>query len=452
MADWFDKVSAELGIDLPALGAANPGNFQTYGNEDDGTGSVSAPLPPANAPPQVQAPPQTQHYPQWMQTPAGQNLINQLIAGFGMSEAEAKAHLNYQQMPDSRFFGDILLHLRRARQQPGQTQAPANASTATGNRPANAAEFWRLFKEARANYPGNPAGLAQLVKDHPEWGLTVVGGSGGDIQLPDWLGGGTWDVMLNAGANDSSTRWADEPFQSQGGEGGNQYGQLAGNSLLDPFTQQFQYPSFEPPPAFQAPTAQEAFDDPGFQFTLERGLKALERSAAAKGTLLTTGTLEEQQGLAQGMASTQYDKVYGRRLGEYENRYGHATQDYERDYNKALGEFRQGYDIFAANQDRPFNKLTTLAGLGAAPGTSLLNAGQGYAGQYGSTLMNGAGAYGNYLTQGANAQAAGQVGSANAMAPFYNYFGQMLPYLGQGGQSGYRPPPFSYQSGWMTGF
>jgi hypothetical protein len=52
------------------------------------------------------------------------------------------------------------------------------------------------FLQAAGNYPPTPAGLRQLVADHPEWGLTIVGGSGGDIQLPD---GTTIDVLISAG-------------------------------------------------------------------------------------------------------------------------------------------------------------------------------------------------------------------------------------------------------------
>jgi hypothetical protein len=169
-----------------------------------------------------------------------------------------------------------------------------------------------------------------------------------------------------------------------------------------------------PPDPFQAPTGEEVFSDPGYQFRLGEGQKALERSAAAKGTLLTTGTLKSLDQYSQGLAAQEYGDVYNRRLGEYQLQGGLERGDYANDYNKALGEFRQGYDIWAANQDRPFNKLTTLAGLGSAGSTSLLNAGQGYAGQYGNTVLGGAGQLGNLYMQGANAQAAGGVGSANA--------------------------------------
>ena len=47
---------------------------------------------------------------------------------------------------------------------------------------------------------------------------------------------------------------------------------------------------------------------PGYQFRLNEGLKALQRSAAARGTLLTGGTLKGLERYAQDYASGEYDK------------------------------------------------------------------------------------------------------------------------------------------------
>jgi hypothetical protein len=71
---------------------------------------------------------------------------------------------------------------------------------------------------------------------------------------------------------------------------------------------------------FTAPTMEEALDSPGFKFRLGEGLKALERSAASRGTLLTGGTLKGLQNYGQESASQEYDKVYGRKYNEYDTR------------------------------------------------------------------------------------------------------------------------------------
>jgi len=174
-------------------------------------------------------------------------------------------------------------------------------------------------------------------------------------------------------------------------------------SLLAPWTQSFDFPYFEPP------TEDEVFEDPGVRFRMSEANKGLQRSAAARGTLFTGGTLKSLMGLNQQLAGQEYGNVYNRRRGEW----GTA-------YDKAMGEYGLGRDIFQANQDRPFNKLSSIAGLGQVAGSQLGALGSQYAQLYGQTAMGGAGAQGDYWTQAANARAAGQVGKANAWNPSYN--------------------------------
>src|SRR3990167_2934671 len=108
-------------------------------------------------------------------------------------------------------------------------------------------------------------------------------------------------------------------------------------------------------------------------------------------------------------ARQEYGNVYNRRRGEW----GTA-------YDKAMGEYGLGRDIFQANQDRPFNKLSSIAGLGQVAGSQLGALGAQYSNLYGQTAQGGAGAQGDYWTQAANARAAGQVGGENAWNPVYN--------------------------------
>ncbi len=122
---------------------------------------------------------------------------------------------------------------------------------------------------------------------------------------------------------------------SGGQSGGGTLGQMGGGmggDLLNPYTDRFSAPS--------------PGDDPGFEWALGQGQKAIERSAASKGTLLTGGTLKD---LAQFTT-------------------GAALQDYAGTYNRALNTFGTNYDIFRNNQNDPFNKLfnTTQLGLRGA--------------------------------------------------------------------------------------
>lgn len=200
--------------------------------------------------------------------------------------------------------------------------------------------------------------------------------------------------------------------------GGTNLANLGLPHLFAPFTETFAQPTFTPPPDFKAPTMNEAMQDPSIQFALTRGQEALERSASAKGTLLTTGTLRNLDEQQQGIAMQGYGDIYGRRAGEYESKYGKKVEGFERDYNQALGEYGIRQGNFYASQDRPFNKLATFAGMGQlAP--------QNYAGQYGNLMMAGANQAGNYLTQGANAQAAGQVSGSNAWNQAFGNLGNL---------------------------
>jgi hypothetical protein len=113
--------------------------------------------------------------------------------------------------------------------------------------------------------------------------------------------------------------------------------------------------------------------DPGYQFRLDEGLKGLERGAAAKGTLLTGGTLKGLQRYAQDYAS-----------GEFGN---------------------------------TFNRNLDLARLGQFGASGLGNA----AGMYGPNQA------GVLMGQG-NAQAAGTVGSGNAWQGTLSNLGQLAQY------------------------
>lgn len=110
--------------------------------------------------------------------------------------------------------------------------------------------------------------------------------------------------------------------------------------------------------------------DPSYQFRLSEGLKAMQRTAAARGGLLSGGALKEAQRYGQGLASTEY---------------GNA-----------------------------FNRLASLAGVGQTATNQLGSA----AGTYGSNV-------GNLMTSGAASRASGYVGGANALT---GGLGQYLNY------------------------
>jgi len=121
--------------------------------------------------------------------------------------------------------------------------------------------------------------------------------------------------------------------------------------------------------------------DPGYGFRLAEGQKALDRSAAARGGLISGGALKAAQRYGQDMGSQEYMNAFNR---------------YQTERNAQL------------------NPLQSLAGVGQTTANQL--------GQFGAA---NAANVGNLMTGGAAAQAAGRVGAANAatggLSTYLNY-------------------------------
>lgn len=143
---------------------------------------------------------------------------------------------------------------------------------------------------------------------------------------------------------------------------------------------------------FTAPTNVTEQNDPGYQFRLDQGKQAIERSAAASGGLLSGGTLKDLTDYEQGQASNEYSNVY----------------------NRAFGEFQNSYNIFKQNQTDQYNRIANLAGLGQVSTQQLGSEGQASAQNAGNILLASGQQQGNALNNAAAARASGYVGGANA--------------------------------------
>lgn len=124
--------------------------------------------------------------------------------------------------------------------------------------------------------------------------------------------------------------------------------------------------------------------DPGYQFRMDEGQKALERSAAARG----------------GLQSGAFDKAL--------SQYGQ---------NFASNEYQNAYNRFNNDQANRFNRLSSIAGVGQTANAQIGQAGMQTAGQIGQNMMGAA-----------NASGAAQIAGANAI-------GQGLSGLGKIGQN-----------------
>lgn len=195
-----------------------------------------------------------------------------------------------------------------------------------------------------------------------------------------------------------------------GGRGG-------GGSYIDPWTGKYDPPKYEKPPPFVAPDPALVLDDPAIKLQMQESLKALQRSALSRGTLLTGGTATDIDQMAQQVASAGYDKIYGRAVAEDQVKYGRSLDEYGIARDNALATYSDRKGTFYDNQDRPFDKLLKLAGLGgnALGQANAQNASA--ASNYGNALANGTNTSNGYAT----AVAAAPRAAPNAWA---NAFGQ----------------------------
>jgi hypothetical protein len=118
--------------------------------------------------------------------------------------------------------------------------------------------------------------------------------------------------------------------------------------------------------------------DPGYAFRLSEGQKALDRSAAARGGLISGGALKAAQRYGQDMGS----------------------QEYQNAYNRAL----TGYNTGVASENQLYNRQAALAGIGQTATNFTNQAGAANAANVGN-------AYG----AAGQAAASGYMGAANAV-------------------------------------
>jgi len=125
--------------------------------------------------------------------------------------------------------------------------------------------------------------------------------------------------------------------------------------------------------------------DPGYAFRLSEGMKALDRTAASRGGLLSGATLKGAERFNQGLASDEYQRAYER------------------------------YNTNRANQLNPLMGYATGPGMSATAASS--NAAQNFGTQTGQNLQDIG-----------TARASGYLGSANALSGALNTAGNLYMY------------------------
>jgi hypothetical protein len=136
---------------------------------------------------------------------------------------------------------------------------------------------------------------------------------------------------------------------------------------------------------------------------MSEGMKALDRSAASRGGLLSGATLKGAQAYGQGLASQEYQNAFNR------------------------------YQTNRANQLKP---LQSLAGQGQTTATTLGQQGANMASNIGNAYMTNAANTGNAAMAAAGQRQSAFGGAANMLGRMYGPQRGTNPYGGGGGGGG----------------
>lgn len=169
--------------------------------------------------------------------------------------------------------------------------------------------------------------------------------------------------------------------------------------------------------------------DPGYQFRLQQGISAMDKSAASKGLLQSGAQNKAVVGYAGDMASQEYQKAYDRAYQQYGStvdQYGRTVAATANDYNAAVNRDNMLYNqdttqnqlVYnsrvntAANQ---FNQLNTINAQGQAAANGTQAAGSALGQSVGNSISNTGNALANIYTAQGNAASQGITGAANSV-------------------------------------
>jgi len=152
-------------------------------------------------------------------------------------------------------------------------------------------------------------------------------------------------------------------------------------------------------------------EDPGYQFRMQQGQQALERSAAARGGLLSGRAGKDMTNYAQGAASQEYGNAFNR---------------------------------FQTNRSNQLNPLQSLAGMSQTASGNMSNAAGAYGANVGNNLTGTAQQVGNNMMGAGNARASGYVTQSNALQNGLNSGVSAW-------KNSYQPAPAVFDDGYSSG-
>ena len=190
------------------------------------------------------------------------------------------------------------------------------------------------------------------------------GGAGDYLERPETGPGGAGQPLGTtqfagfAGGSPAGFGAPPAPYQSQAWGGG-----------------QFTLPGGAPgpytAPTFTAPTGITMENDPGYEFRRVEGQRGIESSAAARGSILSGGTLKAIDRYNQDYASNEFQNVYNRALGTFgantqagQFGAGFNENQYQNRVSNAMGAQGINYGQYLNENARTLNDYLTNYGIG----------------------------------------------------------------------------------------
>jgi len=176
------------------------------------------------------------------------------------------------------------------------------------------------FMQLVGNRPWNQQTFNELAPTLKQYGFNITppnaSGDQTKIQLPN----GQW---VRVGFGEGRPVWVPQTNAGAGASGAGGAGPYSGPGAI--------------PPPFQSPSLSEFQNEPGLQARMAMGQQALERSAAAQGSLLSGGTQKSLNRFAQDFASNEYNNSYQRAFQNYAQNYLTQTADPQNRYMQLYG-------------------------------------------------------------------------------------------------------------------
>jgi hypothetical protein len=175
---------------------------------------------------------------------------------------------------------------------------------------------------------------------------------------------------------------------------------------------------YDPTSAMRNFGASDFQADPGYAFRLSEGMKALDRTAASRGGLLSGATLKGAQRYGSDLASQEYGNAYNR----FQANRATQSQEYQNAFNRYQAEraaqeqnYGNAFNRFQAERTNTLAPLQSLAGVGQSATQQAQQASQNYATGATGALANYGNAQASNIIGAGNARASGYVGGANAL-------------------------------------